>query len=102
MRRKIQPSHRRKICRSLTSHLALEAWNFCREQGNKLLASRFRGDCLYICDWPGCVHTYDLLSLTSHLASEAWNFSREQGNKLLASRFRGDCLYICDWPSCVG
>lgn len=48
---------RRKICRSLTSHLASEAWNFSREQGNKLLASRFRGDCLYICDWPGCVHT---------------------------------------------
>ncbi|PQQ03094.1 phytochrome A-associated F-box protein [Prunus yedoensis var. nudiflora] len=24
--------------------------------GNKLLHSRFRGDCLYLCDWPGCVH----------------------------------------------
>ncbi|KAJ0797172.1 putative F-box protein EID1 [Helianthus annuus] len=48
---------KRKICRSLTSHLAPEIWNFSREQGNKLLASRFRGDCLYICDWPGCVHT---------------------------------------------
>ncbi|KAI3783171.1 hypothetical protein L2E82_13235 [Cichorium intybus] len=48
---------RRKICRSFTSHLASDHWNFSREQGNKLLASRFRGDCLYICDWPGCVHT---------------------------------------------
>ncbi|CAI9297170.1 unnamed protein product [Lactuca saligna] len=48
---------RRKMCRSFTSHLASEGWNFSREQGNKLLASRFRGDCLYICDWPGCVHT---------------------------------------------
>lgn len=48
---------KRKICRSLSSHLASEMWNFSREQGNKLLASRFRGDCLYICDWPGCVHT---------------------------------------------
>ncbi|KAI3800940.1 hypothetical protein L1987_29040 [Smallanthus sonchifolius] len=51
---------KRKTCRSyscLTSHLASEIWNFSREQGNKLLASRFRGDCLYICDWPGCVHT---------------------------------------------
>ncbi|KAG5567729.1 hypothetical protein RHGRI_003054 [Rhododendron griersonianum] len=48
---------RRKICRSLRSHLASGIWNLSREQGNKLLASRFRGDCLYICDWPGCVHT---------------------------------------------
>ncbi|KAK9055827.1 hypothetical protein SSX86_026912 [Deinandra increscens subsp. villosa] len=48
---------KRKTCRSLTAHLASEIWNFSREQGNKLLASRFRGDCLYICDWPGCVHT---------------------------------------------
>lgn len=48
---------KRKICRSVAAHLASEVWNFSREQGNKLLASRFRGDCLYICDWPGCVHT---------------------------------------------
>lgn len=47
---------RRKVCRSLRSHLASGVWNLSREQGNKLLASRFRGDCLYICDWPGCVH----------------------------------------------
>lgn len=38
-------------------HLASEIWNLTREQGNKLLASRFRGDSLYICDWPGCVHS---------------------------------------------
>ncbi|KAL3680890.1 hypothetical protein R1sor_023846 [Riccia sorocarpa] len=37
-------------------HLASGAWNLSREQGNKLLASRFRADCLYICDWPGCEH----------------------------------------------
>ncbi|EEF39262.1 Phytochrome A-associated F-box protein, putative [Ricinus communis] len=47
---------RRKISRSLRSHLASGVWNLSREQGNKLLASRFRGDSLYICDWPGCVH----------------------------------------------
>lgn len=49
-------SKRRKIYRSLSSHLASGVWNLSREQGNKLLASRFRGDCLYICDRPGCVH----------------------------------------------
>ncbi|CAI9105436.1 OLC1v1004361C1 [Oldenlandia corymbosa var. corymbosa] len=49
---------KRKICRhrSLKSHLAKGVWNLSREQGNKLLNSRFKGDCLYICDWPGCVH----------------------------------------------
>lgn len=38
------------------AHLARRAWNLSREEGNKLLASRFRGDALYICGWPGCVH----------------------------------------------
>ncbi|KAE8703549.1 Phytochrome A-associated F-box protein [Hibiscus syriacus] len=42
---------RRKISKPLRSHLAYGVWNLSREQGN-LLASRFRGDCLYICDWP--------------------------------------------------
>ncbi|XVF80585.1 hypothetical protein PTKIN_Ptkin15bG0085500 [Pterospermum kingtungense] len=55
--REFSVSKRRKISRSLRSHLASGVWNLSREQGNKLLASRFRGDCLYICDWPGCVHT---------------------------------------------
>ncbi|CDY50384.1 BnaCnng19160D [Brassica napus] len=47
---------RRKISRSLGSHLAHGGWSLSREQGTKLLASRFRGDCLYICNWPGCTH----------------------------------------------
>ncbi|KAL5561464.1 hypothetical protein UlMin_031211 [Ulmus minor] len=49
-------SKKRKIGRSMRSHLASGVWNLSREQGNKLLHSRFRGDCLYLCDWPGCVH----------------------------------------------
>ncbi|KAF4384890.1 hypothetical protein G4B88_000286 [Cannabis sativa] len=47
---------RRKVCRSMRSHLASGFWTLSREQGNKLLHSRFRGDCLYICNLPGCVH----------------------------------------------
>ncbi|XP_065861354.1 phytochrome A-associated F-box protein [Euphorbia lathyris] len=47
---------RRERNRCMRSHLASGIWNLRREQGNKLLASRFRGDCLYISDWPGCVH----------------------------------------------
>ncbi|KAI5680441.1 hypothetical protein M9H77_01668 [Catharanthus roseus] len=50
------PCKKRKICRFLKSHLASGTWNLSREQGNKLLASRFKGDCLFICDWPGCIH----------------------------------------------
>ncbi|KAK7277739.1 hypothetical protein RJT34_22754 [Clitoria ternatea] len=38
------------------SHLACGDWSLRREQGSKLLARQFRDDCLYICDWPGCVH----------------------------------------------
>ncbi|KAL8160678.1 hypothetical protein V2J09_002215 [Rumex salicifolius] len=49
-------SKRRKIWRSMRSHLASGGWSLSREQGNKLLASRFREDSLYICDWPGCIH----------------------------------------------
>lgn len=52
---------RRKVnvSRPLRSHLASGIRNLSREEGNKLLASRFRDDCLYICNWPGCVHIED-------------------------------------------
>uniref|UniRef100_A0A0D9WFN8 Phytochrome A-associated F-box protein n=1 Tax=Leersia perrieri TaxID=77586 RepID=A0A0D9WFN8_9ORYZ len=53
------PPRRRRDRRwvgTVGAHLATGAWTLSREQGNKLLASRFRGDALYICDWPGCVH----------------------------------------------
>ncbi|KAG9145753.1 hypothetical protein Leryth_011184 [Lithospermum erythrorhizon] len=53
---KAESDLKKKICKSLKSHLASGVWNLSREQGNKLLASRFKGDCLYICDWPGCIH----------------------------------------------
>ncbi|OIW12716.1 hypothetical protein TanjilG_24649 [Lupinus angustifolius] len=50
-------SKNRKICFGYwKSHLATGNWNLSREQGSKLLARQFRDDCLYICDWPGCVH----------------------------------------------
>ena len=54
--REYSVSKRRKICRSMRSHLASGVWNLSREQGSKLLARQFRDDCLYICDWPGCAH----------------------------------------------
>ncbi|XP_020231735.1 phytochrome A-associated F-box protein [Cajanus cajan] len=47
---------RRKVSRAWRSHLASGSWSLSREQGSKLLARQFRDDCLYVCDWPGCVH----------------------------------------------
>ncbi|XP_020102499.1 uncharacterized protein LOC109720039 [Ananas comosus] len=51
--RKRKPQHR---AGPVEAHLASGSWTLSREQGNKLLASRFRGDSLYICNWPGCIH----------------------------------------------
>ena len=51
-----KPCKKRKVCRSWSSHLASGTRNLSREQGRKLLARQFRDDCLYLCDWPGCVH----------------------------------------------
>ncbi|KAG2628071.1 phytochrome A-associated F-box protein-like [Panicum virgatum] len=48
--------HPRRWLGTVGAHLASGSWTLSREQGNKLLASRFRGDQLYLCDWPGCVH----------------------------------------------
>lgn len=41
----------------VNAHLASGNWNLSKEQGSKLLATRFRDDSLYICDWPGCIHS---------------------------------------------
>ncbi|CAO2839719.1 unnamed protein product [Amaranthus hypochondriacus] len=51
-----ETKRRKVVARMQRSHLASGAWNLSREQGNKLLGSRFRDDCLYISEWPGCVH----------------------------------------------
>ncbi|XP_020206503.1 phytochrome A-associated F-box protein [Cajanus cajan] len=40
-------------------HLARGNWDLRREQGCKLLATQFRRDSLYLCDWPGCVHSQE-------------------------------------------
>ncbi|KAG5061913.1 hypothetical protein JHK85_003096 [Glycine max] len=47
---------RMNICRN--SHLAGGYRHLRREQGCKLLARQFRDDNLFLCDWPGCVHSY--------------------------------------------
>lgn len=50
---------RQRQCHHENCHVATGPWNLSREQGNKLLANRFRADSLYICDWPGCIHPGD-------------------------------------------
>ncbi|KAK9136877.1 hypothetical protein Sjap_007471 [Stephania japonica] len=89
---------RRKKCRSLEAHLASGVWNLSREQGKKLLASRFRGDCLYISDWPGCVHTeekrkYMLFRgvFKNFKRSQVWRTIND-GNR---SKIGLDCAFCC-------
>ncbi|KAI5072860.1 hypothetical protein GOP47_0012966 [Adiantum capillus-veneris] len=50
---------RPRECHHEHCHVTTGPWNLSREQGNKLLANRFRADSLYICDWPGCIHPGD-------------------------------------------
>lgn len=87
---------RRRICRPYRSHLASGVWNLSREQGNKLLASRFKGDCLYICDWPGCVHVEEKRNymlfrgiFKNFKESRVWRTIND-GNK---NRIDFDCAY---------
>eukprot|EP00250_Pteridium_aquilinum_P014155 c21814_g1_i1 orf=488-2032(+) len=54
-----ESNKRQRECCHEDCHFATGPWNLSREQGNKLLANRFRADSLYICDWPGCVHPGD-------------------------------------------
>ncbi|CAH2071960.1 unnamed protein product [Thlaspi arvense] len=93
---------RRKICRSLGSHLASGAWNLSREQGNKLLASRFRGDCLYICNWPGCIHVEEKRNymlfrgvFKDFKRSRVWRTINDGGNRSKVSGLK--CAFcVCD------
>ncbi|KAH6808483.1 F-box family protein [Perilla frutescens var. hirtella] len=87
---------RRRICRPFRSHLASGVWNLSREQGNKLLASRFKGDCLYISDWPGCVHVEEKRNymlfrgiFKNFKESRVWRTVND-GNK---SRIDFDCAF---------
>uniref|UniRef100_A0A1D1XZ73 Phytochrome A-associated F-box protein n=1 Tax=Anthurium amnicola TaxID=1678845 RepID=A0A1D1XZ73_9ARAE len=90
---------RRKQCEGpLGAHLAAGgAWNLCREQGNKLLASRFRGDCLYICDWPGCVHAEEKRNymlfrgfFKNFKRSRVWRTINDGGNR---TKIGLDCAF---------
>ncbi|KAL5202364.1 hypothetical protein ABZP36_013316 [Zizania latifolia] len=82
------------------AHLASGSWTLSREQGNKLLASRFRGDRLYICDWPGCVHAeerrkYMVFRGVFH------NFARSQVRRALRDTRRPTVAVDCAFCGCT-
>ncbi|KAJ1262570.1 hypothetical protein BS78_09G118900 [Paspalum vaginatum] len=81
------------------AHLASGSWTLSREQGNKLLASRFRGDRLYLCDWPGCVHAeerrkYMVFRGVFH------NFARSQVRRALRDTRRPTIAVDCAFCGC--
>ncbi|KAL6620101.1 hypothetical protein ACP70R_035240 [Stipagrostis hirtigluma subsp. patula] len=81
------------------AHLASGPWTLSREQGNKLLASRFRGDRLYLCDWPGCVHAeerrkYMVFRGVFH------NFARSQVRRALRDTRRPTVAVECAFCGC--
>ncbi|PIA61388.1 hypothetical protein AQUCO_00300729v1 [Aquilegia coerulea] len=90
---------KRKKCRSIGPHLASGVWNLSREQGNKLLASRFRGDCLYICDWPGCVHTEEKRNYMIFRGIFK-NFKKSQVWRTINDGNRSKIMLDCAFCSC--
>ncbi|KAG8085310.1 hypothetical protein GUJ93_ZPchr0010g8560 [Zizania palustris] len=85
---------------TVAAHLASGSWTLSREQGNKLLASRFRGDRLYICDWPGCVHAeerrkYMVFRGVFH------NFARSQVRRALRDTRRPTVAVDCAFCGCT-
>lgn len=91
--------HPRRWLGTVGAHLASGSWTLSREQGNKLLASRFRGDRLYLCDWPGCVHTeerrkYMVFRGVFH------NFARSQVRRALRDTRRPTVAVECAFCGC--
>ncbi|RZR97414.1 hypothetical protein BHM03_00026608 [Ensete ventricosum] len=81
------------------AHLASGPWTVSREQGNKLLASRFRGDCLYMCDWPGCVHAGEKRKYML-FRGVFKNFKRSRVWKTISESNRGKIALGCAFCAC--
>lgn len=82
------------------AHLASGSWTLSREQGNKLLASRFRGDRLYICDWPGCVHAEERRKYMV-FRGVFQNFARSQVRRALRDTRRPTVAVECAFCGCT-
>jgi hypothetical protein len=82
------------------AHLASGARTLSREQGNKLLASRFRGDRLYICDWPGCVHAEERRKYMV-FRGVFQDFARSQVRRALRDTRRPTVAVDCAFCGCT-
>ncbi|CAM0955865.1 unnamed protein product [Alopecurus aequalis] len=82
------------------AHLASGSWTLSREQGNKLLASRFRGDRLYICDWPGCVHAEERRKYMV-FRGVFQDFARSQVRRALRDTRRPTVAVDCAFCGCT-
>lgn len=82
------------------AHLASGSWTLSREQGNKLLASRFRGDRLYICDWPGCVHAEERRKYMV-FRGVFQDFARSQVRRALRDTRRPTVAVDCAFCACT-
>ncbi|KAI5018230.1 hypothetical protein ZWY2020_043118 [Hordeum vulgare] len=82
------------------AHLASGSWTLSREQGNKLLASRFRGDRLYICEWPGCVHAEERRKYMV-FRGVFQDFARSQVRRALRDTRRPTVAVDCAFCGCT-
>ncbi|XP_047044543.1 phytochrome A-associated F-box protein-like [Lolium rigidum] len=82
------------------AHLASGSRTLSREQGNKLLASRFRGDRLYICDWPGCVHAEERRKYMV-FRGVFQDFARSQVRRALRDTRRPTVAVDCAFCGCT-
>ncbi|KAG0453619.1 hypothetical protein HPP92_024923 [Vanilla planifolia] len=85
--------------RPVNSHLASGSWSLSREQGSKLLASRFKCDSLYICDWPGCIHNEEKRNYML-FRGVFKNFKRSRVWKTLNDGNRGKVELECAFCAC--
>ncbi|PKA50986.1 Phytochrome A-associated F-box protein [Apostasia shenzhenica] len=83
----------------VNQHLASGAWNLRREQGSKLLASRFRSDSLYLCDWPGCIHAEEKRNYML-FRGVFMNFKRSRVWRTINDSNRGKIEIECAFCSC--
>jgi hypothetical protein len=81
------------------AHLASRPWTLSREQGNKLLASRFRGDRLYLCNWPGCVHAEERRKYMV-FRGVFQDFARSQVRRALRDTRRPTVAVECAYCGC--
>ncbi|KAK8951410.1 Phytochrome A-associated F-box protein [Platanthera zijinensis] len=83
----------------MNAHLASGTWNLSKEQGSRLLASRFKEDSLYISDWPGCIHTEEKRNYMLFRGLFK-NFKRSRVWRTIIDSNRGKIKLNCAFCAC--